>query len=530
MCFIKSDLHYIKSKGLILGDKMGNNRNQWTKIEDQILKNNYEKISDEKMVELLPGRTKSSIYARRHQLGLKKSKTKLSYDDVVLEMKNRDYTLLSDETEYKDVHSKMRYICNKHKDMGEQQIDLGHLRSGRGCYYCGRERTIAGHLIEIDKESDRKIIEEKGLEYVDSYRENGKLYIKYICPKHKEIGVQIMNRNYILKHAVGCKYCHGHTPPEWYVMEKMKEINPDIELLEPYENMSKRIKCRCKKHNYLSTKSMQEILMGRGCKYCGAEKLSEQHFLSDDEIQNRVSQKHPHIKLIHYDGIDSKESVWLCTKHNKQFKKVLSTMLRTEESGCDECYKERIRRDFSLTTEEFKMRLKQSHSELKLVGEYINFTTPIKVYCTKHDYEFETVPSYILHRISCCPKSFKTYKEETMCSLIESWGYRIDRQHTFDGCADTNSLKFDCYLPDFNIAIEYDGENHYFPVKYGTQSLEDATRKHEYTKRHDEIKNNFCKENNINLIRVPYFEFENMDSFLFDKFVELGIIEEIEAS
>lgn len=44
------------------------------------------------------------------------------------------------------------------------------------------------------------------------------------------------------------------------------------------------------------------------------------------------------------------------------------------------------------------------------------------------------------------------------------------------------------------------------------------------------LKNDFCIKNKINIIRVPYFEFENMDFYLFDKFVELGIIEENKVS
>lgn len=509
---------------------MSNNTNKWTETEDIIIRKNYQVLSDEELSKLLPGRTKNSISSRRYDLGLKKETQKLSYDDVVSEMNKRKYILLSGKEEYKNAKSKMRYICPKHKDIGEQQIDLGHLRQGRGCYYCGRERTINAKTKSLDESHNKNILESKGLEYIGTRRANGKIYIDYICPRHRDLGVQSMYGWYMLKKAVGCQYCHGHPLPEWYAMKKIAEVNPDIELLEPYENMSKRIKCRCKKHDYISTKSVQEILMGRGCKYCGAEKLSEQHFLSKEEVQTRVSQKHPHIQLIYYDGINSKDSLWLCTKHNKKFKKVLSTMLRTEESGCDECYKERMRRDFACTTEEFIIRLKQVHPDLELIGEYINSTTPIKIYCNTHNYEFQTTPVDILNRVSCCPKSFKTYKEETMCSLIESWGYNIDRQHCFDECRDVNLLKFDCYLTDFNTVIEYDGENHYFPVKYGTQSWDDAIRKHEYTKKHDKIKNDFCVKNKINLIRVPYFEFENMDSFLFDEFVKLGIIEEIKVS
>ena len=41
------------------------------------------------------------------------------------------------------------------------------------------------------------------------------------------------------------------------------------------------------------------------------------------------------------------------------------------------------------------------------------------------------------------------------------------------------------------------------------------------------IKNDFCKRNNIDLIRIPYWEFDDLEYFLFDNLVKLGIIEEI---
>lgn len=199
---------------------MGDNTNKWTESEDQIIRENYQVLSDEELSTLLPGRSNSAIYSRRRNLGLKKRNQKLSYDDVVKEMNKRKYILLSDKEEYKDAHSKMKYICPKHKNMGEQQIDLGHLRQGRGCYYCGRERTINAKTKPLDKTQDKNIVEAKGLEYVDTRRENGKIYIDYICPNHRELGIQSMYRWYMLEKAVGCQYCHGHSLPEWYVMKK----------------------------------------------------------------------------------------------------------------------------------------------------------------------------------------------------------------------------------------------------------------------------------------------------------------------
>ena len=47
------------------------------------------------------------------------------------------------------------------------------------------------------------------------------------------------------------------------------------------------------------------------------------------------------------------------------------------------------------------------------------------------------------------------------------------------------------------------------------------------TKLHDRIKNDYCFDNNIPLLRIPYWDFENIEEILFDKLVEVGIIEEI---
>ena len=170
---------------------MGNNTNKWNETEDQIIRENYQSLSDEELSKLLSGRTTNAIYSRRHNLGLTKRNQKLSYDDVIKEMDKRKYILLSDKEEYKSSLSKMRYICPKHRDMGEQQIDLGHLRQGRGCYYCGRERTISAKTKTLDKKQDRYIVESKGLEYINTRRENGRVYIDYICPNHRELGVQL---------------------------------------------------------------------------------------------------------------------------------------------------------------------------------------------------------------------------------------------------------------------------------------------------------------------------------------------------
>ena len=75
-------------------------------------------------------------------------------------------------------------------------------------------------------------------------------------------------------------------------------------------------------------------------------------------------------------------------------------------------------------------------------------------------------------------------------------------------------LKFDLYLPEYNLCIEYDGEQHFEPVRFAGCSIENATQAFENTKINDQIKNEYCKNNNISLLRIPYWDFKNIEEIL----------------
>lgn len=64
-------------------------------------------------------------------------------------------------------------------------------------------------------------------------------------------------------------------------------------------------------------------------------------------------------------------------------------------------------------------------------------------------------------------------------------------------------LYFDFYLPDWNCCIEYDGQQHFYPVEqFGGQ------KQFELTQIRDNIKNNWCNDNGISLIRIPYTDYK----------------------
>ncbi len=90
-----------------------------------------------------------------------------------------------------------------------------------------------------------------------------------------------------------------------------------------------------------------------------------------------------------------------------------------------------------------------------------------------------------------------------------------------------NYYRYDFYLPQYNLFIEYDGQQHYEPVRFFGND-EDAKFVYEITKKHDKIKNHYCEENNINLLRIPYWETKNIETIInncLQRLSEKGFVE-----
>lgn len=99
-----------------------------------------------------------------------------------------------------------------------------------------------------------------------------------------------------------------------------------------------------------------------------------------------------------------------------------------------------------------------------------------------------------------CAKCKNSRGEIAVEKLLNKLFIKYETQKKFDGCFYKQLLRFDFYLPDYNTCIEYDGIFH-FEVTRKT-SEEDL----KLTKHKDNIKNEYCKNNNNHLIRIKYNE------------------------
>ena len=125
----------------------------------------------------------------------------------------------------------------------------------------------------------------------------------------------------------------------------------------------------------------------------------------------------------------------------------------------------------------------------------------VKIICSKHGL-FEQVPKDHL-KGSGCPKCKLSKGIKKICDILDLNNIKYEREVIIDGCKSKNNihLRFDLYLSELNTYIEYDGEQHFRQVSNwgGTSSfLKNIER--------DNIKNEFCKLNNINLFRISYKE------------------------
>ena len=104
---------------------------------------------------------------------------------------------------------------------------------------------------------------------------------------------------------------------------------------------------------------------------------------------------------------------------------------------------------------------------------------------------------------------------ETVCEhLLQKYNVPFKEQKTFPDCIYKKRLKFDFYIELNNerICIETDGEQHDRPVEYfGGQKT------FELQKIKDKIKDDYCKNNNIRLIRIPASKFKNIEQILIEE-------------
>ena len=115
-------------------------------------------------------------------------------------------------------------------------------------------------------------------------------------------------------------------------------------------------------------------------------------------------------------------------------------------------------------------------------------------------------------------KSCKSHGERELKELFDQLKVGYMKEVRFEGCKSPKGkyLRFDFFLPDYNLLIEYQGMHHYKPIN----KYKRAIAVHKTTVEHDLLKVRFCQNNNISLLCIPYWDRCKMRELISAKIIE----------
>jgi very-short-patch-repair endonuclease len=314
--------------------------------------------------------------------------------------------------------------------------------------------------------------------------------IKIICKKHGEF----LQRSDSHLKGKGCKLCcnENNRINIDYFIKKANLIHDnkyDYSVVN-FINTRTKIKIICPKHKEFE-QTPGNHLQGRGCMECNKhKKLSTIKFIEKSNIIH--NNKYDYSKVNY---INSKTKIKIiCEKHGE-----FLTTPRTHLSGsiCKLCFFEKL----TSNTNEFINQSNIIHNNkynYSLV-KYESAHKKIKIICPKHNI-FEQTPNSHL-KGNGCPRCNDSKGEKEIINILTNNNIKFEIGKNFSNCRHKRKLKFDFYLPNHNICIEFDGEQHFKNVDYYG-----GKKDFEIRKIRDDIKTTFCIENNIILLRIKYDE------------------------
>ena len=119
-----------------------------------------------------------------------------------------------------------------------------------------------------------------------------------------------------------------------------------------------------------------------------------------------------------------------------------------------------------------------------------------------------------------CNNCSESIGEREISLYLKYNNIKYIKEYIFQGCKYKKLLPFDFALFDENnnltLLIEYDGQQHFEPIKYFG-----GEKKFLLTKIRDNIKNKYCEENNIPLLRIPYYDYKKIEEIICSKLAEV---------
>jgi len=265
-----------------------------------------------------------------------------------------------------------------------------------------------------------------------------------------------------------------------------------------YKNRRTKLIITCPKHGDFEQRP-DAHLSGQGCPKCAIETTHKKISKTTEEFKKEIYLKFGNkynYNAINYLNNETKVDI-ICPEHG--IFSITPNVLLLSKYGCPKCAIEKNSEKKKLTTEEFIKRAKEVHGnkyDYSLV-KYSDSRIKVKIICSKHG-EFEQIPNTHLNG-SGCPKCRVSKGEKEIENYLTSNKILFETQKKFDDLMDKKQLSYDFFLPNENLLIEYNGEQHYINTSFKNHNLK-------LQKHHDWLKRKYAEKHEINLLTIPYWK------------------------
>lgn len=255
------------------------------------------------------------------------------------------------------------------------------------------------------------------------------------------------------------------------------------------------------------------INRGSRCSKCRYDNIGKWNKKSIDDFTTEFNEKKGNLYELIGEYTGSSDYIEIKCRTCSHHWEVHCGSFITTEKGCPKCFFNKLSKIKTKSHEQFVNQVVERFgNEFIVIGEYVGDKNKIQVihnYCGE---EFSISPGNLL-RGKGCPICKMSKGERAIKKYLEDNSFEYTRQLKFPDCRNELELPFDFGVFDENgillCLIEFDGKQHYEPLE-----IFGGERGFIKRKKNDQIKNNYCKAKGIKLIRIPYYEYKNINTLL----------------
>lgn len=449
------------------------------------------------------------------------------YEEVVKIFKDGGCKLLS--TKYVNSSTHLTYLC----ECGEvREITLNKFLKGQRCKGCSAKRTKERLTLTIEDAS--RVFENGNCKLLSEEYVCSKTPMKYLC----ECGnISHISLNSFQKGS-RCYDCgiKKLTLTTEYVINfiNSEQGNGCTYISGEYINKDSKITYRCACGEIIENTFDTFRGSSKRCRPCGMQAMATGQRVPYEKVLEQVARNGQTLltEKEEYKGLAYTDATIVCTC-NRIFIRNLQDYMHKDVIDCQDCYAEKLRLMKRTPYQEVKSFI-ESNSDCVLITkeeEYINSVKPVDLKCPCGEV-FATTFQYFKNREkhSCnrC-SSYMTKGEVKIENALKKMGIEYKSQYAFKDCVKNRPLPFDFAIFDnignLKFLIEYDGIQHFEPVDFAGKGEEWAKEVFKGNQERDLIKNEYCFNKGIELIRIPYWDIKHLEHYIFDALVEQGLLE-----